>query len=47
MLTAFKILRDHLKQNMPSLHREPPVGAMLISTLVVYGALCAYGVSQL
>lgn len=47
MLTAFQILCDHLLRRLPSAHREAPVGTMLIATLVVYGALCAYGFSRM
>lgn len=51
MLTSFKILRDHLLRRIPEkwadTRFEPPVGKMLVATLMLYGALCAYGFSQL
>jgi hypothetical protein len=45
MLTAFTTLRDHLLHRLARI--EAPVGKMLVGTLMLYGALCAYGFTQL
>lgn len=47
MLTAFSILRDHLLHRLARIQIEAPIGKMLMGTLVLYGALCAYGFTQL
>ena len=43
-MTRFAILRDHLSN---SRQIDPPIGALLVLTLVIYGCLCIYCMTQL
>jgi|GEM_PF-2946762 len=47
MFTRFAILKDLFLLRLSDKRRDPPVGRMLLGTLLVYGCLCAYGISQL
>ncbi len=48
MPTRSHSLLDLLRHTRDDARRlEPPIGALLVLTLVLYGCLCIYGMTQL